>query len=111
MLGVGDGITNDILKEYFKNTTGLLVDEPRDSLHSTSASQTADSRLGDTLDVITQNLSVPLCTSLSKSFSSFAPSWHVASEMNDELMDAMVYEWVIADLLLNYDISTKNNGA
>jgi len=31
--------------------------------------------------------------------------------MNDELMDAMVYEWVIADLLLNYDISTKNNGA
>jgi len=72
MLGVGDSITNHILQEYLENTTGLFIDEPRDSLDSTSASQTADSGLGDTLDVITQNLSVPLCASLSKSFSSFA---------------------------------------
>ena len=32
MLGVGDGITDDILKELLENTTGLLIDEYRDTL-------------------------------------------------------------------------------
>ena len=38
MLGVGDCITDDILKEYFENSTGLLVDESRDTLDSSTAS-------------------------------------------------------------------------
>ena len=50
---------NDLVvlqRTFVENTAGLLVDETRDTLHTTSASQTADSRLGDTLDVITRNL-------------------------------------------------------
>ena len=54
VLGVGDGIPDDVLKEHLQDTTGLLVDESRDTLDTTSASQTADGGLGDTLDVITK---------------------------------------------------------
>ena len=78
VLGVGDGITDDVLKEHLQDATGLLVDEARDSLHTTSASKTADGRLGDTLDVITKNLPVTLSAPLSKTFSSFASSRHVS---------------------------------
>jgi len=76
MLGVGDGITDDILKEHLQDTTGLLVDEARDTLHTTSAGKTTDGWLGDTLDVITQNLPVALGTTLSKTFTSFTTSRH-----------------------------------
>ena len=37
MLGVGDGVTDDVLKEYLEDTTGLLVDESRDTLDSSPA--------------------------------------------------------------------------
>ena len=46
MLGVGDGITDDVLKEDLQNTTGLFVDETRDALDST-ASHKADGGLDD----------------------------------------------------------------
>ena len=58
MLGVGDGVTDDVLQENLEDTTGLLVDEARDTLDTTSSSKTTDSGLGDTLDIITKNLAV-----------------------------------------------------
>ncbi len=77
VLGVGDGITDHVLKEDLEDSTGLLVDQTRDTLDTTSASQTADSGLGDTLDVITQNLPVAFGASLPESFSSFTTSRHL----------------------------------
>ncbi|PZQ94044.1 MAG: hypothetical protein DI539_31335 [Flavobacterium psychrophilum] len=56
MLAVGDGITDDVLQEHLQDTTGLLVDQARDTLDATTTGQTADSRLGDALDVVTKNL-------------------------------------------------------
>ena len=79
VLGVGDGISDDVLKEDLEDTTGLFVDEARDTLDATTACKTADGRLGDALDVITQHFPVPLGTSFSKAFSSFAASRHVLS--------------------------------
>ena len=76
VLGVGDGITDDVLKENLEDTTGLFVDQPRDTLHTTSTSETTDSGLGDALDVITQDFAMTLSASLSKSLSSFAASRH-----------------------------------
>jgi len=76
MLCVGDGITDHVFQENFKNTTGLLIDETGDSLYTTSASKTTDGWLGDTLDVITKNFSVALGAPLSKTFSSFTTSRH-----------------------------------
>ena len=83
MLGVGDGITDDILEENLEDTTGLFVDEPRDTLHTTSASETTDGRLGDALDVITQDFAMTLSATLSESFSSFSTSRHDDSSMNE----------------------------
>ena len=72
VLGVGDGITDDVLKENLEDTTGLFVDESGDTFHTTSSRQTTDSGLGDSLDVITKDFPVPLGTSFAESFSSFA---------------------------------------
>ena len=65
VLGVGDGISDDVLKEHLEDTTGLFVDKTRDTLDTTSSCQSSDGRLGDTLDVISQDLSVTLGTTLS----------------------------------------------
>ena len=71
VLGVGDGIPDHILEEYLQHSSGLFVDQSRDTLDSTSASQTTDGGLGDTLDVISQHLPVTLSAPLSQSLSSF----------------------------------------
>ena len=73
---VGDGVTDYVLQEDLQNSASLLVNQTRDSFHTTSAGQTADSGLGDSLDVVTQDLPVALGTSLSKTFSSFSSSGH-----------------------------------
>ena len=83
VLGVGDGITDDILEEHLQDTTGLFVDQTADSLDTTSASKTADGGLGDTLDVITQDFAMTLSATLSESFSSFSTSRHDDSSMNE----------------------------
>jgi hypothetical protein len=50
----------------FKNTRLTFVNETRDTLDSSSSSETPDSGLGDSLDVVSQDLSVSLSTSLSE---------------------------------------------
>ena len=72
MLGVGNGITNDGLKEGLENTTSLLVDHGGDTLDTTTASETTDGGLGDTLDVVTQDLAVTLGATLSEALTTFA---------------------------------------
>ena len=76
MLGVGDSIPDDILQEDLEDSPGLLVDEARDTLDTTSTSQTPDGRLGDALDVIPEHLPVTLGASLAESLSSLATSSH-----------------------------------
>jgi hypothetical protein len=56
VLAVGDGVTDDVLEEDLQDTASLFVDQARDTLDATTASQTADSRLGDALDVVTKDL-------------------------------------------------------
>ena len=76
VLGVGDRVTDDVLKEDLEDTTGLFVDETGDTLDTTTTSETADSGLGDTLDVVTKDLAVTLGASLSETFASFSSSGH-----------------------------------
>ena len=76
VLGVGDGVTDDVLEEDLEDTAGLFVDESRDTLHTTTASETADGGLGDALDVVTENLAVTLGASLAESLASLAASRH-----------------------------------
>jgi hypothetical protein len=44
------------LEEDLENTTGLLIDETRDTLDTATTSETTDRGLGDTLDVVTKLL-------------------------------------------------------
>ena len=77
VLGVGDGVTDHVLQENLQNSTGLLIDEAGDTLHTTTASQTPNGRLCDTLDVITENFPMTLSATLSKTLASFAAARHV----------------------------------
>ena len=77
VLGVSDGIADDVLKEDLKDTAGFFVDQSRDTLDTTSTRKTTDGGLGNTLDVITKDLSVTLGSSLSESLSSFSSARHV----------------------------------
>jgi hypothetical protein len=72
VLSVGDSVTDDTLKEGLENTTGLLVDHSRDTLDTTTTGETTDSGLGDTLDVVTQDLAVTLGTALSETLSTLS---------------------------------------
>lgn len=65
MLGVGDCVSDNVLKENLQDSSGFLIDETGDTFHTTSTSQSTNSRLGDTLDVITKNFPVTLGASLS----------------------------------------------
>ena len=83
VLGVGDGVTDDVLEEDLEDSTSLLVDEARDALDTTTACETADGGLGDALNVIPKDLAVTLGASFSESFTSFSTSRH------DELICAV----------------------
>merc|ERR1719229_1871070 len=63
MFGVGNCITDDIFQEDFQNSSSFFVNKSRDSLHSSSASQSTDSWFGDTLNVISQHLAMTFCSS------------------------------------------------
>ena len=76
VLGVGDGVTDHVLKEHLQYAAGLLVDEARDTLDTASASQTTDGGLGDALDVVTQDLAVTLGAALAESLAALATSRH-----------------------------------
>ena len=77
VLAVSHSISDDVLKEHLQHSTGLFVDEARDSLDSTTTGQTTDGRLGDSLDVVTQNFAMALGSSFAESFSSLSASRHV----------------------------------
>jgi len=54
VLGVGDRVADDVLEEDLEDAARLLVDEARDTLDTATASETADGRLGDALDVVAE---------------------------------------------------------
>ena len=76
VLGVGHGIADDVLEEHLEDASGLFVDETRDALDTTTASETADRRLRDALDVVTEDLAVTLGAALSESLTTFTSARH-----------------------------------
>ena len=77
VLGVGHGVTDDVLKEDLEDTAGLLVDQAGDALDAATAGQTADGRLGDALDVVAEHFAVTLGAALAQSLASLSTSRHV----------------------------------
>ena len=72
VLGVGDSVADDTLEEGLENTAGLLVDHGGDTLDTTTAGQTTNSGLGDTLDVVTQDLAMALSTTLAETLATLS---------------------------------------
>ena len=76
VLCVCDGIPDHVLKEVPEDAPDLLIDVTADTLDTTSPSETADSWLCDTLDVLAHNLAMPLGTTLTETLTTFASSRH-----------------------------------
>ena len=79
VLAVGDRIADDVLQEDLEDSASFFIDETGDALHSSSAGQSTNGRLGDALDVVTEDFSVAFGTSFTQSFTSFAASSHGGS--------------------------------
>ena len=77
VFGIGDSITDDVLKEDLEDTAGLLVDQAGDTLDAATAGQTADGRLGDALDVVAEHFAVTLGAALAQSLATLSTSRHV----------------------------------
>ena len=50
VLSVGDGVSDDALEEALKDLSGVIIDEGRDSLDTSSPGEPADGGLGDALN-------------------------------------------------------------
>eukprot|EP00094_Tigriopus_californicus_P013357 TCALIF_12918-PA protein Name:"Similar to Histone H3 (Urechis caupo)" AED:0.57 eAED:0.57 QI:0/0/0/0.33/1/1/3/0/195 len=100
VFSVGDGITDDILKEHLEDPTSLFIDQARDTLDSTTTSQSPDSGLGNTLDVITQDFAMTLGASFTQTFASFASSCHddCSIEIDTRWQDRISTELLIRKL-------------
>jgi hypothetical protein len=62
VIGVVDGIADDVLEEDLEDASGLLVDEAREALDATTARETADFRLRDAFEVVTPDIATALTT-------------------------------------------------
>jgi hypothetical protein len=58
VLGIRNGVTDEVLEEHLEHTARLLVHEVANALDTATACQTADGWLGDATDVVTQNFSM-----------------------------------------------------
>lgn len=58
VFSVHNRVSDDVLEEALEDGTGLFVDVRADSLDTTTASKSADSRLGDAEDGLTESTSV-----------------------------------------------------
>ncbi len=81
MLGVGDGIADNVLQEHLQHPAGLLVDQTGDALDAAAARETTNGGFGDSLDVIAQHFTVTLSASFPESFPAFASSRHDEDEL------------------------------
>ena len=47
MFGVGNGVTDYVLKEHFQDSTGFLVNQSGDTFHTSTTGQATNGWLGD----------------------------------------------------------------
>jgi hypothetical protein len=76
VLGVGDGVADDVLEEDLEHAARLLVDEAGDALDAAPPGQPPDRRLGDALDVVTEHLAVALGAALAQPLAALAAPRH-----------------------------------
>ena len=73
VLNVDDSIADHVLQENLQDAVGLLVDQAGDPLDTAPPGQAPNGRLGDPLDVVGENLAMPLDSTLAQSLATFSP--------------------------------------
>lgn len=76
VLGVRDGVADDVLEEVPEDTTDFFVDVAADALDSATPREPANRRLRNALDVFAHDLAMALRTALPKTFTTFAAARH-----------------------------------
>ena len=56
VLGVSDGVSDDVLEEVSEDNSGLVIDEGADSLDTTSSRESSNGWLGNTHDGVLDGL-------------------------------------------------------
>ena len=92
VLSVGHGIADQVLEERLEYRAGLLIDEAGDALDTTTAGETADSRLRDAMDVVTQNLAVTLGAALTETLAALSTSGHLVQAVNFRFHRCLKYD-------------------
>jgi hypothetical protein len=100
MLSVGSSVTKNLLEEETESSTALVVDLARDTLDSSTTSETTKSGLGYSSDGLLEGLAVTITSSLSETLSSLSATRHV-----DEL------SVVLTDLGTSQQPTTSDLGA
>ena len=80
VLGIRDGIADDILQKDLENATSLLVNKAADTLHTATARETTNSGLGDALDVVAQHLAMALGAALAQALAALPTPRHSDSD-------------------------------
>jgi hypothetical protein len=65
-------LKNQVMGPHLKDTSGFFVDHSRNTLDTSTAGKTANIRLCDTLDVISQNLAMSHRAALAQTLSALA---------------------------------------
>ena len=89
VLGVADGVLDDLLEEALEDGAGLLVHEAGDALDAATTSQTADRGLGDALDVVAEHLAVTLAGA---TLASLATAGH---DEEDRVVETLGFELIL----------------
>jgi len=76
MFGVCNSIPDYVLQKHFQHTARLLVNQTWYTLYTTSTCQPSDGRFRNSLDIIAQNLPMPLGTTFPQALSTLATTSH-----------------------------------
>ena len=76
VLGIRHRATDHVFEEKLQDTTGLTVDKTGDALHTTTASEAADGRLGDASDGVAEYLAVTLGAALAETDATLSATRH-----------------------------------
>ena len=96
VLSVGDSISDDTLEESLEDLSGVVINEGRDSLDTSSSGESSDSGLGDAFNrsLVGSLLSDSLGSNLSfstNSFTSFSSSSHFVINYEEFTLTFVLY--------------------
>jgi len=76
VFSIGDRVSDNIFQEDLEDTACFFVNEPRDTLDTTTTSKTTNGRFGYALDVITKDFAMAFGTTFPKTLAAFSTPRH-----------------------------------